>query len=153
VPVVPGNLPGGGTHLPPISSPPIHEDFSSTISKVGDILSDVSVSITAMSLDNANGKLDFVSKIVVSITGSTSETPNAILASYVKSASATSPIVFDVMMNSTDLYRYMSAGPVTIDFQLVGGDLTSEQYQSLHGEISTSLNLCLDVSASGSKSL
>lgn len=153
LPVAPANLPGSNIQLPPVSSPPIEQNFSNTISKVSDVLSSVSLTITTLSIDNSDGALDFVSNIEVSISGTTKDTPETALASYVKSESSPPTIDMVVRMDSTTLLEYLSSGEVSITLTLVGGSLSSSEYQSLHGAINTSISMCLDVQASGSKSL
>jgi hypothetical protein len=109
--------PVGGVTLPPqtFSS---KFDFSEAISKLQGVSSDLSVNVNALTLDNSNGDLAWVSAVDVSVTGNTSDTPEVSFASYHGTNPGTS-VSIPILMDDATILRYLSH-PVTLTFTING---------------------------------
>ena len=156
-PTLPPSTPAGWTYtLPAVSAPPQSVDFSTTLSKITDVVDSLTAQITSLTLSNENGSLDWVKQVNVYAEGSTSDFPKALLATYKSSRTPGSTLNVSVVMDSTAILNYLSAGPVelTVEFPSTTVDAkTLMQLQSLHGTVSTNIDTCVAISGSASKSL
>jgi len=150
-----GDLGWGPLTLPAIQSPPIQEDFSNTLSKITDVSDSLTTQLSSISLSNENGDLSWVKGInaYVAEQGSTEQ---HLFAQYTAGATVRSTITLSQVIKNGTLFGYLSSGPVEITVQINSSTVdtaTVKKLYDLHGSLSSSLSVCIEVSGSASKSL
>lgn len=132
----------------PFSPPPFN--FSSTVSKIQDVASGLSVDISQLTINN-DGDLDWVSNITVNISSETM--PTVPFATYTNTNSTLDAgpgagrpheITLDVQMDSATLLQYLSS-PVTLTFT-ISGEAPTEA-------VTITNTMCISASGSFTKSL
>ena len=132
-------------------------DLSNTLSKLQSVASNLNVNITNLSIDNTNGEFDWVSGVTVMV--SAPNLPMKQLATYtMPDGGATSELTPQVTMSPSDVFNYLSSGPVTLTITLDGQSVTACQAQQAlnavaDGGFNTNVNLCLSASGTVTKTL
>lgn len=143
------SIPSGVTVPSGIKVPPVafsqQVDLSDTLSKINSVADTVSVSVNELSLSNNSGDFSWLSYVEVDMQSPS--LPMLVLIKYNMQSDnqSASTIPFAIQVDSNTLYKYLSKGPVTLNFTLSGN--TPAQVPHLSG------NICLSASASVTKSL
>lgn len=141
-----GTLPNQSVEvaLPPQS---ISVDFSSSISKVSSIATNLQMSINSLTIMDPGGDLNWVSMGEVWITGSATDgsTPSAQLGTV------DNHLDVNVSMSGDKVLHYFQSGKVSLLFN-VRGFLSPNTAASITS-LSNNVNVCMSVSGDVSKSL
>lgn len=151
---------GGLLELPPVIQTK-SLDFSSTLQKITDITSDVTVGLNSLTLDNSQGQFDWLQTVSVTMQGTTSNTPSIPLATYMSTGTPGAEInlMSSVLASPDQMLAYFESGQVTLTITLGGAkgtpisQSTLNMLLTLNGTLSTNLAVCISASASLSKSL
>jgi hypothetical protein len=132
--------------LPPITTSTTY-DFSSDLSKIGDVAKQLTIDLTQLMLSNTNGQLDFVSQVEVSISGMT--LPSAPLATFTLGNSLDAHI----QMGSDTLLSYLQSGPITLTITLDSNPVDLSEVCKLVGmsDLSSDATMCVSISGTFSK--
>lgn len=135
--------PVAGVPLPPQTFTS-NFDFSGTIKKIGDVADNLTTNVSQLTMNN-NGDLQWVSRVDVTVSGGTPDTPEAPFATYVSNGGDPGPVVtVQVQMDSATILKYLS-NPVTLKFTVNGTAPTQA--------VNFTNTMCVDVSGQVSKSL
>jgi hypothetical protein len=149
------HLPSGAVEIPELAAPPFNEDLSSTLDKVSKVADSLSLTIQSLTVDNTNHDFDWISNVDAYITGSGTNQPRTLLASYQMDGVSSVLSVSEVLDPNT-LLLYLEAG--SVQFDLVFGAATvsaadAKKLEGLGSSLTTTVNLCVLANGSVSKSL
>jgi hypothetical protein len=139
--------------VPPVMQT-VSFDFSSSLSKVSDVTSALSVKVNQLTLGNSQGLLGWVQNVSVQITSE--GMPSMQLASYTMpdggSSDELSPVV---QIDPNLLLSYLENGPVTLSITISGTVNVCQAVSLINagGEVSADVNVCVGVSGHFNKSL
>jgi hypothetical protein len=133
--------PVGGLNLPPVTFTTPSEDYSTVVSKVQSVASNLSADVSQLTIDN-NGDLDWVTSVSVTINGPDMSVPLATYASDGQTPG--SELVLDVVLDQATLLGLL-AQPFTLTFTISGTAPTQS--------VTLTNTLCVGLSGKFSKSL
>jgi len=159
LPALPSQVQSGQTFTVPPFSKATSFDFSETLNKISDISSDITVGLNQLTLDNSSGELSWVDSVSVSMESNT--LPSIPLANWQVSSTPGTQVnlLSSVQATPAQMLSYFESGPVTLTITLGSSSGTEvnastlELLQSLKGQLSTNLSVCVTDSATVSKSL
>jgi hypothetical protein len=147
---------GNASYTLPAQSTTLTEDLSDDLSKIDDVVNDLTLQVNQLALDNA-GQLSFVSSIEIDIQGNdTTKFPLVKLAHYTSPTTGVGSMIdFTLDMPSQAVLQYLTAGPVQLTITMMSAPSTVAQACNAfnQGSLNTNLNLCVAVSGSFSKKL
>lgn len=145
-----GVAPPATVSLPPV---PVSFDVSDTLKKVGDIANSEQVTVNSLTIDNSSGDLSWVRSVSATITGSATDgsTNEASFASGQWSGDPGGSLVLNVTMSGDQVLHYLQSGKVTLNLTVTGDP--SAMTLPAGTQLQNSVDLCLDVQGTVSKSL
>jgi hypothetical protein len=145
----------GLTYTLPAYSQSTSFDFSKTLSKIADVDSNITVGFTTLTLDNPNGQFDWVQLLQVTMQSDTLPIiPLATLQSVTGGTEIN--LLPSLQTTAATILTYFQSGKVTLTVTLgptVVDEQTVQLLESLNGQISTNVNVCLSASTQVTKSL
>jgi hypothetical protein len=147
--------------LPDVSFPPLTTtttvDFSSDLAKVDDsgIVSQLSVVINQLLIDNPHGELNWVQS--VQVMASTDTLPSALLATYTKpDAGASSELNVVVQMPTATVLQYLESGKVLLTITLNADTVSAcaaQELATMGSSLNSNVEVCVAASLSINKQL
>jgi hypothetical protein len=148
---------GTSAHTLPPQSATTTFDFSSDLSKIDNVVNDLTLQVNQLVLDNTGNNFGFVKFVEVDIQGADqAKFPDIVLATYTApTAGVGSELNFVVNSDTNRILTYLEGGQVLLTITLTSDALTLSQacgYFSA-GDLSSNVHLCVDVGGKFSKKL
>lgn len=142
--------------LPPQSTTTTF-DFSNDLSKIDSVVSNLTLQVNQLALDNPGNDFSFVSSVEVDMQGTDATTfPSMVLATYTAPvAGVGSELDFVVNPDTNLILNYLKSGQVQLTITLNSVPLTLSQACGYFnaGSLSSNVHMCVGVSGKFSKKL